>query len=106
MTLHWTEMLFDLRATMDEIERPWAAFTGLVTLQPSKYVTGDSIFAVNCDSGLLGLGECQHVIVLHPDTVPAARAFTQVQTGRSLSDAELAACLYWLVTRRQPERPV
>src|SRR5881394_45828 len=93
------DLFFDLRATIDEIERPWAAFIGLVDLRPSEYVTGDSIFAVNPPRLGLGLDAGQSV-VLHPDTIPQARIAAHRLTRRDVSDAELAAMLYWVAHRR------
>lgn len=92
------DLRFELRARLDDIERPWAAFLGLVQLQPSEYVKGDDIFAVNPPKPIWGDGLGQSVI-LHPDTVPLARAAAKTATGRELSDDELAALLYWLAHR-------
>lgn len=93
------DLLADLLATQHEIERPWAAFTGLIEVRPSFYAKPGDLYALNPTSGF----SLNPTVVLHPDTLTEARAEAVTHLGRSLSDAELAAWLWWLTVKL--ERP-
>lgn len=94
------DIFFDLRATMDEIERPWAAFIGAITLRPSPYVSDvDAVYAINpARTGFPDLGQA---VVIHPDGIEVARAAARRFTGRKVTDAELAALLYWMAHQKR-----
>lgn len=90
---------FGVRVAMDELTRPWHAFCGLVDLRPSTHCTKGDMYAVDSSrSGFSDLGCC---VVLHPDDVERMRAAARSHAGRStISDAELAAFLYWHAHRK------
>ena len=96
--LRWTDISFGLRATIDEIQRPWAAFVGLVALRTSRYAERESVYALNASRG--GFPELGQAVVVHPDDLPAFHAEAWRCLGRPLSDDELAAWLYWVAHRR------
>jgi hypothetical protein len=105
------DILMDLRATVDEFERPWAAFIGGVTLHPSAFCARGEVYTVDpTKAGLelpapiawpVGAGARpdppSQFVVIHPDDIDAARAGIQARAGgRTIGDLELAAALYWL----------
>ena len=94
------DIFLDLRATMDEIERPWAAFIGAIDLRPSPYVSDvDAIYAINAASA--GFPDLGQAVVIHPDGIDGARTMAQRVTGRVVTDAELAALLYWMAHQKR-----
>ena len=90
------DMLMTLRAMKDEMERPWSAFTGLVTLHLSTYINRGTVYALNPDVKLPGMLGLNQSVVIHPLDIDKQREFLKVMTGREVSDNEMAAMLYWL----------
>jgi hypothetical protein len=98
------DALREARVRVDAIMRPWAAFIGAVELRPSTYVNGDAIYALDPSktNATFTIGEpLPQSVVLHPDTVPVARKALADAERRDISDAELAAYLFWAI-RTQP----
>jgi hypothetical protein len=83
----------------DLIARPWAPFIGLVELRLSKWVNAGDVFVLDHSSG--PLPELGHSVLMHPDSMPTARGTLQSLHRRTLSDAELAAFLYWSAIERR-----
>lgn len=89
------DILNDIRATMDEIERPWAAFIGLVALRTSPYVRPGETYALNF-TPVIGDNFKGQAALLHPDDIEPTRAAVQQLTRRKVvSDAEIAAFIYY-----------
>lgn len=91
------DTLLELRATLNEIERPWAVFVGLVTLQRLTYVERGAFYIV--DASRSGFSELGQGVVVHPDDVEQMQAVGRAWTRppRTMSDDELAAFVYWLL---------
>jgi hypothetical protein len=91
--LTWNNMMFDLAAKMDEIQRPWAAFIGLIEFRTSDYAPRGTGYALNgASAGFPDLGQS---VVIHTEDVELFRNTVKARTGRDVSNAELAAFLYW-----------
>lgn len=84
--------------TVDNVQRPWAAFIGLVSLKASEFVSKDTVYAMNPQvSGI----QMEPTVIIHPTGIPAAKKLIENWAGRVVSDAELAAFLYWTAYKKR-----
>lgn len=96
-------------AEADLIMRPWAPLIGLVELRRTEYLERGACYALDPSrtNSLFRDAPLQQSVLLHPDDVEGVRVQVQAaERGRRMSDAELAAYLYWATheSRKDPSR--
>jgi len=91
--------LVETLAAQEELERPWSAFIGLITLHESRFCTRGTGFAM--DTSKIKTPDVGQVVIVHPDDKPIFKEAANRMSSRQVSDAELAAILWWTVQNRR-----
>lgn len=90
-------------ASLEEAKRPWSPFIGLVRLEPSRYCQIGVCYAI--DASRAGFPELGQAAVIHQDDVePFRTALAKVLDRTLISDAELAAWIFWTSMRVRGQR--
>jgi hypothetical protein len=91
----------EMMLRVDSIVNPWAAFVGLITLQRSTYCAPGISYAV--DPSRTDFTELGQQFIMHPDDVEPARRSIEKVLNHKMTDAELAAWLWWHAKRKEAE---